>query len=278
MQKLFYRLLFYKIKVCPSFFFEALFIIFYPLYKNSHKHKAWGRVKRLLEETKLDSKTTPKAVFYSLYKNALDSFRFLGNHKKTAQKITYENEYLIQNTVADKTPIVAISIHQGPFEILHRSLCRYHKRVHLLTSPFQNAHLTNALHRIRQHPHLIDHSTKEVGYALKKVIREKGILAMLIDQAKNGKGNKVRLRNKDFLLYLKVPLKANQMGAAIITFRTFATKERIIVRFEKLYPPKSSEELIKKSVAREVENWIEEHPEQWTWNYHKNFKVNENDL
>ena len=27
------------------------------------------------------------------------------------------------------------------------------------------------------------------------------------------------------------------------------------------------------AIAADVEHWIEEHPEQWTWNYHKNFKV-----
>lgn len=276
MQKWFYHFIFFQIKNLPMFFFELLFVIIYPIYKKSHKHKAWGRVKRLLEETKLDSKTTPKAVFYSLYKNALDSFRVLKNDKKTVRKITFENEYLILNTITDKTPIVAISIHQGPFEILHRSLCRYHKNVFLLTNPFPNTNLTHALHEIRQHPHLFEHSTEEVGSVLKRTIREKGILALLIDQAKNGKGNKVQLWDKSFFLYLKVPLKANQLGAAIITFRTFTTKTGIIVRFEKLYPPKTSEDLIKKSIAREVEHWIEEHPEQWTWNYHKNFKVGEN--
>ncbi len=47
------------------------------------------------------------------------------------------------------------------------------------------------------------------------------------------------------------------------------------MRFEKIYSPKTEESLIAKGFSKEMESWIEEHPEQWTWNYHKNFKVDD---
>lgn len=278
MRRYFYSLFLFQLIQWPNFFFDILFIIIYPFYKISHRHRAWGRVKRLLEETGFASKTTPKKVFYSLYKNAICSFRCLGCHKKTLKKITYENENLIQELVEKEIPIVAMSIHQGPFELLHRSLCRYNQHVHLLTNPFPDTALTSTLKKIRSHSHLEEHSTDSIGSVLKKVIREKGILAMLVDQAKNTKGTQVRLWDKDFILYLRLPLKLNQMGCAIITFRTFTLQDQIIVRFEKVYPPQTEENIIKQGISKEIESWIEDHPEQWTWNYHKNFRVSENEL
>ena len=275
MRKNLYSLFLFQWIRWPNFFFDILFIVVYPFYKMTHQDRAWGRVKRLLKETSLDTKTTPRAVFYSLYKNAIFSYRFLLGHKKTIQNVIYENENLIQDLVKNNTPIVAMSIHQGPFEILHRSLCRYHHKVFLLTNPFPSSALTEALKKIRSHAHLEELSPDHTGEVLKKLIREKGILAMLVDQAKSAKGNLVSLWHKDYNLFLRLPIKANQMGAAIITFRTFSIKDQVIVRFEKIYSPKTEENIITEGFSKEMEFWIEEHPEQWTWNYHKNFKVDD---
>lgn len=273
-KQLYYLFLFHWIR-WPIFFFDIVFAFIYPLYKFTHRNRAWGRVERLLKETSFDTKTNPRAVFYSLYKNAILSYRSLLGHKKTLSNIFYENEFLIQDLVKKNVPIVAISVHQGPFELLHRSLCRYHRLIYLLTNPFSDTSLTQALKKIRSHSHLKEYSPDDTHLVLKKLIREKGILAMLVDQAKNSKGVLTRLWDKNFNLYLRLPIKANQMGAAIITFRTFSVKNQIIVRFEKIYPPKSEANTITQGISNEIESWIEEHPEQWTWNYHRNFRVDD---
>ena len=106
---------------------------------------------------------------------------------------------------------------------------------------------------------------------------------MVIDQGKHTKGNTVSLFGRASTLYLRLPQKINEMGAGIVTFRTWSEKKRIVIRFEKYYPPKydenagnainaaPSESALVTRIAREVEMWIAEHPEQWTWNYHGNF-------
>jgi KDO2-lipid IV(A) lauroyltransferase len=64
------------------------------------------------------------------------------------------------------------------------------------------------------------------------------------------------------------------MGASVVTFRTWTnTKRQIVIRFESVYPPKSDPEKLVEGIAKETETWISEHPEQWSWNYHGNFKV-----
>jgi KDO2-lipid IV(A) lauroyltransferase len=61
------------------------------------------------------------------------------------------------------------------------------------------------------------------------------------------------------------------MGAGIVTFRTWSEKKRIVIRFESYYPPKYDTNHLVTGIAHEVETWIANHPEQWSWNYHGNF-------
>ena len=97
---------------------------------------------------------------------------------------------------------------------------------------------------------------------------------MVIDQGKHTKGNTVSLFGRPSTLYLRLPQKINEMGAGIVTFRTWSEKKRIVIRFESYYPPKYDENQLVTEIAHEVETWIAEHPEQWSWNYHGNFVAN----
>ena len=50
---------------------------------------------------------------------------------------------------------------------------------------------------------------------------------------------------------------------------------RIVIHFETYYPPKycaQGRDLVS-DIARETEHWIAEHPDQWSWNYHGNFRA-----
>ena len=89
----------------------------------------------------------------------------------------------------------------------------------------------------------------------------------------------------DLLDNLRLLQKVNEMGAGIVTFRTWTERKRIIIHFETYYPPhydkiigenapadaKSTESPLLGAIARETERWIAEHPDQWSWNYHGNF-------
>jgi lauroyl/myristoyl acyltransferase len=255
----------------PNALLSILFNLIYPLYKTLHTQRAWGRVEQHLKKTGLCTRTTPRAVFNSLYWNYIDSVRYLARAPHTCNHITYENEKLLTDTLAQGTPVVALSIHQGAFEMLHRSLCRYSSHVHLFTHAFPDKALTQSLRALRADPHLKEHNTKEVAAVIKAFFRDKGILALVIDQAQNAHGTLVTLLGKPATLYLKLPLRVNQMGAAIVTFRTFRTEKGHTIKFERLYAPHTEASLITLGISTEVNTWILEHPEQWTWNYHGNF-------
>ena len=309
----------------PDVFYSVLFTVVFPIYKALHKERAYGRVVRHLELARQNlasrdinsadfavhnnsaklAQTTARNVFKGIFWNALESYRGLAHFKSIEKRIVYENEDIIRNAIAECSaqgkPIAAISIHQGAFELLHRSLCRYSKHVHLITDSVGDPAFRDVLKELRSDPHLTEYYPDETGRLIRELFRTKGILAMVIDQGKHTKGNDVSLFSRPSTLYLRLPKKINDMGASIVTFRTWTEyenrgnhgrKKRIVIHFEKYYPPKydasiggtfpqNSEYANVKAnspliteIAHEVETWIADHPEQWSWNYHGNFTVN----
>ena len=316
----------------PDAFYAILFAVVFPIYKALHKKRAYGRVEKHLAAAKEyvirksdDTNKMPHNVkspnpdalatinardtFKGIFWNALESYRGLARFKSVEKRIVYENEHIIRDAIADcaktNAPIAGISIHQGAFELLHRALCRYSEHVHLITDSVGDIAFREVLKDLRSDPHLTEYHPDETGRLIRELFRTKGILAMVIDQGKHTKGNTVSLFGRPSTLYLRLPQKINEMGAGIVTFRTWSEKKRIVIRFEKYYPPKydvthkpphinqntisaptcgthagTSDERANATIdnsplvtgiAREVETWIAENPEQWSWNYHGNF-------
>ena len=293
-----YKVVLFILLRLPDFFYSFLFFIVFPVYKALHKKRAYGRVEKHLELARQHlaekgincaplQKTTTRDVFKGIYWNAIESYRGLARFKSVEKRIVYENEHIIRDAIADcakqNAPIAGISIHQGAFELMHRALCRYSERVHLITDSVGDIAFREVLKELRSDPHLTEYHPDETGHLIRELFRTKGILAMVIDQGKHTKGNTVSLFGRPSTLYLRLPQKINEMGAGIVTFRTWSEKKRIVIRFEKYYPPKydagignaenaaPSESALVTGIAREVETWITEHPEQWSWNYHGNF-------
>ena len=282
-----YKIVLFVLLRLPNFFYSVLFTIVFPIYKALHKERAYGRVEKHLKlarqylaEKDINSapfqKTTARDVFKGIYWNALESYRGLARFKNIEKRIVYENEYIIRDAIADcakqNAPIAGISIHQGAFELMHRSLCRYSEHVHLITDSVGDTAFRDVLKELRSDPHLTEYHPDETGRLIRELFRTKGILAMVVDQGKHTKGNTVTLFGRPSTLYLRLPQKINEMGAGIVLFRTWSEKKRIVVRFEKYYPPKydTTGNLVT-DIAHEVEKWIADHPDQWSWNYHGNF-------
>ncbi len=269
-----YKILVHSLLRVPDVFYSALFAVAFPIYKALHTKRAYGRTERHLANAKAYLKTSISArdMFKGIFWNALDSYRGLARFKSVENRIVYENEEIIREAVK-LGPVAAISIHQGAFELLHRALCRYSEHVHLITDSVGNEAFREVLRELRSDPHLTEYHPEETGKLIRDFFKTKGILAMVFDQGKNTKGNEVKLFGQANTLYLRLPQKVNQMGASIVTFRTWTEKtpeHRIVIRFEKVYPP-STESLVD-DIAKETEIWISEHPEQWSWNYHGNFR------
>ncbi|MBR6453528.1 MAG: lauroyl acyltransferase [Fibrobacter sp.] len=320
-----YKITLHAMLRLPDFFYSFLFTVVFPIYKALHKERAYGRVVQHLESARQYSarnanaiahkankdcaelaKTTARDVFKGIFWNALESYRGLARFKNIEKQIVFENEHIIRDAISEcqaaGAPIAAISIHQGAFELMHRSLCRYSEHVHLITDSIGDTAFRDILKELRSAPHLTEYHPDETGRLIRELFRTKGILAMVVDQGKNTRGNEVTLFGRPSTLYLRLPQKVNEMGAGIVTFRTWteyensekhdshSRKKRIVIRFETYYPPQydvthkppqispndniahsSSESMLVTAIAHEVETWIADHPEQWSWNYHGNF-------
>ena len=289
-----YKALMHILLRLPDAFYAALFAIAFPLYKALHTERAYGRVVKHLEAAReyMEKENPGRAeplrnvsardVFKGIYWNALDSYRGLARIKSVERRIVFENEDIIKNAVAECAkigmPIAGISIHQGSFELMHRILCRYGEHVQLITDSVGDTAFREVLRELRSDPRLTEYHPEETGRLIRELFRTKGILAMVYDQGKHTKGNTVTLFGKPDTLYLRLPQKINQMGAGIVTFRTWTEstpERRIVIRFESYYPPhydKQGRDLVA-DIARETERWIADHPDQWSWNYHGNFVV-----
>lgn len=270
-----YKILVHSLLLVPDVFYSALFAVAFPIYKALHTKRAYGRTERHLANAKAYLKTSISArdMFKGIFWNALDSYRGLARFKSVENRIVYENEEIIREAVK-LGPVAGISIHQGAFELLHRALCRYSEHVHLITDSVGNEAFREVLKELRSDPHLTEYHPEETGSLIRDLFKTKGILAMVFDQGKNTKGNTVELFGQKSTLYLRLPQKVNQMGASVVTFRTWTNaKRQIVIRFESVYPPKFDSEKFIAGIAKETETWISEHPEQWSWNYHGNFRV-----
>ena len=289
--------------------FAVVFPIYKALHKKRaygrvEKHLAAAKeyaAKVYTKKMRTDSSTksallnvTPRDTFRGIFWNALESYRGLARFKSIEKRIVYENEHIIRDAITEcakqNAPIAGISIHQGAFELMHRALCRYSEHVHLITDSVGDIAFRDVLKELRSDPHLTEYHPDETGRLIRELFRTKGILAMVVDQGKHTKGNLVSLFGRPTPLYLRLPQKINEMGAGIVIFRTWSEKKRIVIRFENYYPPKYDENAGKAAnaapsenpqnldksplvtaIASEIETWIAEHPEQWSWNYHGNF-------
>jgi lauroyl/myristoyl acyltransferase len=254
---MFLKILAFILTHLPHFLENAVFELFYPIYLIKFRKEKQYIAERL-QMANLQIK--PKIVYKNLFLNGLTSLKFLRNKKVP---LKFEKSDLIKEI--GKNPIVFISIHLGAFEMLHRSLEQLTaSMVNLVVSEFRNATLDVFLTSLRETQKIKVAKDYQVPKILKNAIRSKEIIAVMADQSK-GKGENFKILGDYVPLFLDLPLTANKLGANLVLFITFRKNNEHIIRFERVYAPKS--EIDKNEIAKMLENWILKHPEQWAWNY-----------
>jgi KDO2-lipid IV(A) lauroyltransferase len=247
----------------PRFFEKIAFELLYPLYLIKFREEKKYIAARL---KKANLKILPKDVYKNLFLNGLASLHFLQNKKVP---VMHENLNLMQAEINKGNPVVFASIHFGAFEILHRGLgqivgAKNFSPLQLVVSEFKNKKLDKFLTKIRTTSKVKTVKDYEVSKILKNIIRNREILAVMADQAKQG-AEYFQILGDSVPLFFKLPLMANRLGASLVFFRTFRKDDVHVIRFERVYSPKS--EIDKNEIAKMIESWILEYPEQWAWNY-----------
>jgi KDO2-lipid IV(A) lauroyltransferase len=243
-----------------------LFHLLYPIYKLRHPH-AEAFVERNLQNAGFP-RITAREVHQNLFQNAIDSFFYLKNSPKITKNISFKNEDILKNEIAKGNPVVAVSIHLGAFEMLHRSLTRFGRPVHLLASELKYPWVNRLLLRLRSAPGIVLHSPSEAAAALRQTIQRREILALMLDQSKDPKGNEVTLFGNKKKLFLRLPLAANRMGASVVGFYVKPLGGgRHCVCFSRAFAPGMREEELRCGLVGLVEDWIADAPAHFAWNY-----------
>jgi KDO2-lipid IV(A) lauroyltransferase len=246
----------------PNFLENTVFELLYPVYLLKFKKEKKYIAERL---KKANLKIKPKDVYKNLFLNGLACLKFLQNKKIPIKFAGTENLEPLHRI--GKNPIVFASIHLGAFEILHRHIAKTAggnfpwMPVNLIVSEFKNKKLDSFLTKIRTTANI---KIVKAGAKTLNAIRDKEILAVMADQSK-GNAEIFQILGDSVPLYLKLPIVANRLGASLVFFRTFKKNNEHIISFERVYAPKS--QIDKNEIAKMLESWILEYPEQWAWNY-----------
>jgi KDO2-lipid IV(A) lauroyltransferase len=262
---------------------NIIFRLLYPIYTRLHP-QAETAVECALRGAGFAG-VPARDVFWNLFANALFSIQFLRRKRNAVQSVALENPEILQHELDLGRPVVALSIHLGAFEILHRSLEGFGVPVHLLASDLnlsEKTHhkLRNLIYKLmnkkvkkwRGSPSVQVHAPTDAMSALSCMLAHRGILALMMDQSKDPKGTPAQLFGKERKLFLRLPIVANQKGASIVAFFTRPANlanpaEGHVVRFCKSFAPGTPPEILVPELARLMEEWIAEAPAHFAWNY-----------
>lgn len=247
---------------CDKALFSLLWVIFKPL-----RRKEILRVQNHLEASSIRPLPQIRHVYESLFRNGMDSLRYLYHTASIEPRVHIVNRHLVQNLLNEHKPVVVVSIHTGAFEMLHRALTKFNRPVNLVASHHHKAGIDRFLRRARSTPHLRIVRPDEAPKQLRELIRKKGIMAMMLDQSRSGKGNVVDLLGRPCPLWMRLPTEACKEGATIVTFHATRRGDEHILKFETAYPGGTHPHELEHMLTREFERWILENPEQWAWNY-----------
>lgn len=262
------RLFGFVLSCVPRTWDAVLFYCLWPLFR-VRKHQEIRRVATHLAQSKLSYLPTSKQVYWSLFQNGLDSLRALHGRRSMAQRVHIENASLLEGLLQAKRPVVIVSIHTGAFELLHHSLTHFGRPVQLVTSYQPSLGRERYLRHLRSTPHTRILFPAEASTALRTLLRHGEMLALMVDQSREGKGTPCQFLGRTNTLWLRLPCQANKAGAYLLTYRALRNGDQHILRFGTVYEPSTPIEFLSERLAEEFSTWVRECPEQWCWNYLK---------
>jgi|GEM_PF-1910038 len=206
-------------------------------------------------------------IYWNLFRNALDSLRYMQHSTQMKVRVKIVHGELLQELLTQGKPVVVVSIHLGAFEMLHRALGSFGAPVRLMVSRHLPPGMERYLRQTRSASNLILYQPEQSAQLLRDLLRKGGILAILCDQSRQGKGILVPLWGRPTELWTRLPTSACAQGATVLSLRALRRSQEHELRFETLYAPQTNAETLSCALGKEFEAWILESPAQWAWNY-----------
>jgi KDO2-lipid IV(A) lauroyltransferase len=201
-----------------------------------------------------------------MFLNGIKSLQILKSKVISETTFVYHNRHLYDDAISLNTPIVALSIHSGAFESLHRSLVHPERRVRVLTADFKSSSLTHWLKDLRSFPNISPLDLQQLVTYIKSPQFDNETLAIMVDQGRGTPDSSFALGSYSFPLYLKIP-RILHHKSQILLFRTWTEHQKVHISFEKLIPKELSFDQTQDLIIHEIQNWIKQYPEQAIWHY-----------
>jgi KDO2-lipid IV(A) lauroyltransferase len=250
----------------PSWTERPLFELIWIVYRTVQA-KEIRRVRDHVRQSPMAKSLQIKDIYWNLFCNGLDSLRYLIQPNTLGNRVAIVHGELLTNLLALNKPVVVVSIHMGAFEMLHRVLAGFGAPVRLIVSKHLPRGIERYLHKARAVANLVTYNPGESAQLLRDLLRKGGILAILCDQSRHGKGVPLPLLGRLTELWTRIPCAACSAGATVLSIRAIRRGRTHEIHFETLYAPETPADSLNQELAKEFETWILDSPAQWSWNY-----------
>jgi lauroyl/myristoyl acyltransferase len=160
--------------------FIGLFYIFWPLIPLFKPHYI-RRVRSHLAKVKVFHHISVRSVYLRMWLNFCTSLYMHLFHKSL--HFRYQNQELWDEFWSFPGPRCAFGIHFGPFELAYCALRHPQSRIWVMVKEQKPFWLNQILLKVRQKSGLIFFTPQNLASVLPQLIRENGVLAILIDQS-----------------------------------------------------------------------------------------------
>jgi KDO2-lipid IV(A) lauroyltransferase len=195
--------------------------------------------------------------------------------EKFFEKVEVKGREFVESLSAQNLPYIFVSAHYGNWEISCNIATQIAQNVALVYRGANNIYVDNLIQKSRGDYTNLMIDKADGARDLVKHIRNKGVIAMLLDQKMNS-GFEVDFFGKKVMAPSAVGELSIKYNVPIIPGRVIRKpNSKFIVE---LFPPldvvgKTSVE-ITQQIYNIFENWINEYPEEWFW-LHRRFKNEE---
>ncbi len=188
------------------------------------------------------------------------------------------NPEVLDNLLNETRPILLCGLHLGGFEMCHWApyfqVVKAHKSMTLLTAPAFSNVLDGLMSTWRSMPEkkIIQRNSPQLQSAIKETIKNKHLLAIMVDQSPHRNAGRIRLWNKIGIPYNNKILKLFvNKDAAILGITSGIKDKRIFITYQEIgkkhWGNPFDAGVWKIEMAKFIETNVCKAPEQWNWSY-----------
>lgn len=242
------------------------------------RHRALEQIAQAFPEKPVDEhRQIVRAMFKHLALCAFESVH-MATLLHEQVELSPENRAVLDEAMAHDKGVVAVTGHIGNWELLAQVVAHAGYPATTIARPVYDPRLTRLIHKHRTAwgLHVIWRGDNSGAKDILRVFRERGMLALLIDQDTKVQGTFVPFFGRLAYTPTAAASLALRTGAPILLGYTYRQGNRHLFHFETFCAEVEGDreqaiERITAELTKRLEDAIRQHPEQWVW-FHKRWK------